>query len=692
MDRCDSSAKTLHVLKAIALLFFLILAIYSNTFYATWQFDDKPNIVDNQLLHIKNLKSESLFQTFFTDPHDPWNPGEKLYRPIAFLTFAINWYFGQDKVFGYHIVNLLIHVLTAVFLYLTILNLLKAPNLIEKYDRNKCFIAFIAAALWAINPLQTQAVTYIVQRMASMAAMFYIMSILFYIMSRFKHSSLQRILLLLGSIVCFLLALGSKENAAVLPAAVLLIEVTCFQNINWQHRTTAYWVGSILVGVIVFFASIWLFMSQIFSAILKGYEYRPFTFAERLLTEPRILLYHLSQIFYPVPTRLSVEHDVVVSTSLLQPWTTLPAILLISSFIGFGFCQIHKRPIIALAILFFFLNHIIESTIIPLELIFEHRNYLPSLFLFLPVAAGFKWLYDHFKVENRTLTGALVGFLVLLIVGLSAGTYIRNSTWATEFSLWQDAMQKAPQSTRPLTNLAWQMAYGPNARPSQFDAALKLYEKALLLQKPRAFSEPIIMNNMSGIYFRKGEHQKAIHLLERALAISPDYTRGRYDFAQILMATGNWNEASRHIDYLLAKHEVQDKYLNAKGLILIHQKRYNEAIEYFKRALKNFYQFRLTSMYLGVAFSLNGQFSQAERILNQVLQISRDNMLPLLCLIENSIRAEDIPRAKEYARILFDNFAVTAIMDQLENLSKEYMSPPLSPVLISSIVEIRSEK
>jgi len=303
---------------AIALLFFLILAIYSNTFYAAWQFDDKPNIIDNQLLHLKDLKPESLFETFYTDPHDPWNPGKKLNRPIVFLTFAINWYFSQEKVFGYHIVNLLIHFLTAAFLYCTILNLFDAPSLKEKHERNKYFIAIVAAVLWAVNPLQTQAVTYIVQRMASMATMFYVMSLFFYVRCRLSDASLKRILLLLVSILCFLLALGSKENAAALPAAVLLIEVTCFQNINWRFRTTAYWSASVLIAVFVVFASIWLFKPQIFPSIMKGFEYRPFTLAERLLTEPRILLYHLSQLLYPVPTRLSVEHDVVVSTSLWQ--------------------------------------------------------------------------------------------------------------------------------------------------------------------------------------------------------------------------------------------------------------------------------------------------------------------------------------------------------------------------------------
>ena len=670
----------------------LILAIYSNTFYAAWQFDDRPNIIDNRMLHLTDLKPESLFETLYTDPHDPWHPGKKLNRPIAYFTFAINWYFGQDRVVGYHIVNITIHFLTAVFLYLTILSLFRAPNLDGKYGRNKYVIAFVAAVLWAANPMQTQAVTYIVQRMASMAAMFYVLSLLCYVRLRLSESSMWRILLLLGGLLCFLLALGSKENAAALPGAVALIEFTCFQNINWRQRTTCYWAAAFVIGGILLFTGIWFLWPELFSAILKGYDYRPFTFSERLLTEPRILLHYLSQLLYPVPTRLSVEHDVLVSTSLLQPWDTLPAILLVLAAIGFGFSQVNRRPLIAIAILFFFLNHVIESTVIPLELIFEHRNYLPSLFLFLPIAAGLKWLFDHFINENRAMAGAIAGFVIILIAGWGTGTYIRNLAWATEFSLWQDAMQKAPHSARPLTNLAWQLAYGPDARPAQFDAAIKLYEKALSLRTSTAKSDAIILNNISGIYAQKGEHQKAIDLLEQALDISPEYTRGRYDFVQILMATGNWNEASEQIDYLLSNHDVQDKYLNAKGLILLHQHRYGEAIIYLKQAYDAYYDFRLTSMYLGIALSLNGQFAQAELVFKRALRDSHRDLLPLLCLIENSIRAEDLPRAREYARIMLEYFDAPVVQNQLENIAKDHKSPPLSPELIASVLETQLKK
>ena len=191
MKRHDSISNILLAPGVVALFFFLIFAVYSNTFNAAWQFDDKPNIIDNRDLHLNNLKPGSLIQTLFTDPHTPGVPGKKLYRPISYLTFAVNWYFGKDKVVGYHIVNILIHFLTTVFLFIAILNLLGTPNFKEKFVGNRYFIAFISAALWSLNPIQTQAVTYIVQRMSSLAAMFYMLSILLYIKCRLSKSSIR---------------------------------------------------------------------------------------------------------------------------------------------------------------------------------------------------------------------------------------------------------------------------------------------------------------------------------------------------------------------------------------------------------------------------------------------------------------------------------------------------------------------
>ena len=687
MSGSDSVLKIMRWPIAITVLFFLILAVYSNTFNAAWQFDDKPNIINNDYLHLEELKPESLIQTFYTNPTVPSIPGAKLYRPVSFLTFALNWYFGKDNVIGYHIANLLIHFLTSVFLFIAILSLLEAPNLRRQFERNRYLIAFLSAALWSLNPIQTQAVTYIVQRMASMAAMFYILSMLCYIKCRMSRSSLGRIFLLLSCALTFLLALGSKENAAMLPASLVLIEFTCFQDINWRFSPKWYFGGTVTGGVIIFLLGVWFFNSDITFSWLNGYQNRPFSLAERLLTEPRIVLFYLSQIFLPLPNRLSVEHDVILSTSFFQPWTTLPAILLTILLIGLGFSQIRKRPLIALAILFFFLNHIIESTVFPLELIFEHRNYLPSMFLFLPIAAGLQWLYGYCTANKQPLTGVLTGLLVLLIFCLGAATYARNKAWATEISLWRAAMKKAPQSARPLTNLAWQMAYGTGARESLYDEALKLYEKALSLQKPKLFSDSIIMNNMAGIYFKQGENQKAIDLLESALIISPGYTRGRYDLAKILIVNGKWNVAADHIEYLLAKDDAHERYLNLKGLVLLHQKKYDTAIHYFRKSLTSYPFLKESLMNLGIAYSLKGNHRSAEVYLIRARQVHPKNMIPLMGLIENRLRAADFNGAQKYAGILYSTYNRAAIKNQLQSLSKDHLSLFLSAESISPVIE-----
>ena len=590
----------------------MILLSYVNTFDASWQFDDKPNIIENHFLHIEDLRPESLISTFFTQPKNPRETGNKLHRPIANLTFALNWYFGKDNVTGYHAVNLVIHLLTALLLLLTILNLCRSPNLSDKFDDREYLVAFLTVALWASHPIQTQAVTYIVQRMTALAAMFYILSILCYVKCRLSHSSLGRICFLLGCGLAFLFALGSKENTATLPAGLLLVEVTCFQDLSRERTRRSFVWGAIAGGVLLIILSSWLFLPDNPLAFIGGYHHRPFSLSERLLSEPRIVLYYLSLIFFPLPGRLSIEHDITISTSFFEPWTTLPVILITLILIVFGLSQIRKRPLIALAVLFFYLNHIIESTIIPLELIFEHRNYLPTMFLFLPIVAGFLKIPDYFEKRRTAMRAVLVSVVVLLVIAMGAGSFIRNRAWATEISLWQDAMVKAPQSARPLTNLAWQVTYGPNSDPDQFDEALKLYEKALSLRKSRSSINPVILQNMAGIYFRKGETLKAIELLEKALALSPDYARGHYDLSQYLTTLGRWNDASAHADYLLTKNDAHEGYLNLKGLILLHQKRYEEAIAHFRKSISIAPLFKETWLRLGAAYILIGDYGRAE--------------------------------------------------------------------------------
>ena len=198
----------------------------------------------------------------------------------------------------------------------------------------------------------------------------------------------------------------------MLPLVLFLTETVFFQNLEFPKTRKTIAIAAASIGILggVILACILVDANEL--SILKDYQYRSFSLWQRLLTEPRIIVLYLSQLFYPMPFRLSIEHDIVISKTFFDPWTNLPAILSLGVLIGTGFLQIKKRPILAFGLLFFFINHLIESSFLPLELVFEHRNYLPSMFLFFPVAAGLFWLMDYFNEKNRFIFRILVALQV----------------------------------------------------------------------------------------------------------------------------------------------------------------------------------------------------------------------------------------------------------------------------------------
>ena len=668
---------------AFILLFLITVLIYLNSFDADWHLDDRPNILNNRGLQITNLQPASLIRTFFTSPDAGGAITDRLYRPIPCLTFAINWYFGKDEIFGYHVVNILVHILTAYLLFLTILNILKSPNLRNDYQGKENFIAFLTAVLWAINPVQVQAVTYIVQRMASMAALFYILGIYFYVKARQSQYSLGRILLLLSCALSFIFALGSKQNTVTLPFALLLIEVICFQDLSSHRVRRAFIWGSLGGGVFLILFGIWLFVPGNPFSIIEGFKSRPFSLYERLLTEPRIVLFYLSLIFYPLPSRLSIEHDIIISTSLFEPWTTLPALLLHLAIIGIGISQIKKRPLIALAILFFYLNHVIESTIIPLELIFEHRNYLPSLFLFLPVASGFKKLLDHYANKNNSFRSVLICCSVLIIIGIGAGTYIRNMAWATEKTLWEDAMQKAPNSHRPLHNLAW--AY--YTKVGQYDTAIELYAKSLKLRTNHNSANPIALSNMALLYVQKQNYRKANELWQNALTLLPgdDVIRHRYVIGLIEMK--NWNAALDNLNQLMSRHPAHFDYNYLKGYVLLNQNQYDAALPYFEKCLNLVSENPQALLGAGICNNLMGRYEEAEAIFSRVLEVTPDDDLTLLWLVETNLSFDDQRDVERYLTKLLEIVPPEELLALLGGDTGKDFLPTASKVKIIKLIE-----
>lgn len=691
--KSEAGKKTRRSGPVFVLLALILLPVYANTFSAAWQFDDSPNIVKNKKLHIKTLDSASFRQVLL---------GTKK-RILPVLSFALNWYVGQDQVAGYHVVNIAIHLLTTFLLYLTILALFQTPLLKKLYEQGRArgtvsddafFVAFFSAALWAVNPIQTQAVTYIVQRMAEMAALFYLSGMFFYLKARLSEGN-QRKRFSALVVVSFFGAVLSKENAIMLPASLVLLEQIFFSGRRKQSHQglrVLVWAGVAGLGMMFFLAA--AFNNAHIFSFLDDYGYRPFSLTERVLTEPRIVLFYLSLIFYPLPARLSIAHDVALSTSLFSPWTTSVAIAIIAVLISLSWKLRHKMPLLSFAMLFFFINHIVESTIVPLELIFEHRNYLPSLFLFAPFVAGVKRLSNDYMHKNKALAVFLLFCLPAVTVGFGRFAYERNQVWQSPESLWLDALSKTRNDARAATNMAIRLAWGKDVTTQTEAMALSLFQKALQQDQPRTLLTADLYGNMAAIFSRWGETDKALSLYKKGLEINPNFTKNRYDMIKQLVRQGRWDEAQEEARQLVdhPKKGKNPDYYNLYGFILLWQNRPAEALPWLQQALAiDPYNFPNILLNTGYALSRNGYYKRAEWYYKYWFYKGRKQyrpeIAPYFLLIENSVRSGNDAQALLYARNLLASFDVISVLKTLKTVDTQHETVPMDKALIAPVVK-----
>lgn len=493
----------------IALLFCLLI-IYGNSFNGALVFDDEPGIVLNKYVHLKTLDWGNIQKTFYGIDQ------KKITRPVAYLTFGLNYYFGQLNVFGYHVVNLLILYLSGLFLFLFIYRTMNLPLLKQKYGSSSYSIALLATFFWAVSPVQVTAVTYIVQRMASMAGMFYIMSMYFYLMGRTDEKYRKKIIFVVLSAISAALAIGTKENAVMLPVSIYLYDLLLIQGISRENliKNIKYFILPASVATLFF---LFFFVD---TSILKlaDYAIRPFSMWERVLTETRVIIFYISLLLYPTYSRLMLNHDFVISRSLIDPWTTLAAISVILGCLTLAVIIARKKPLLSYCIIFFFLNHLIEGSFIPLELVFEHTNYTPSMLFFVPLSMFTAYVLDFFSYKKsiQIMITFLISF-VLIAQGHTVHMY--NYVFKDPYILWSDNIAKAPNLSRPhnnMGNILWNWGF--------YDEAYKSYEKSFNLNRYDIL--PMVaapINNMGRYYFYKKDYPAAMIHFQASIKINPKY-------------------------------------------------------------------------------------------------------------------------------------------------------------------------
>jgi len=608
--------RTLHIFFIFFCLSTINVLIYSNSFRVPFHFDDLPNIVEKDEMYIPNLTAEAITNALYSNPS----------RPLPMLSFALNTYFrGTEKLtfednentFGFHLVNLFIHIITSFFIFLFLYNTLNLYQLKSNNEDHAFSIAVISAFLWSVNPIHTQAVTYIVQRMASMAAMFYIISMYFYLKGRTSENIRLKAMHYSICATSFFLGLFSKQNVAMLPAAIFFYEFMVIR--GWAMTNIRYNLKLILITLLALAAASALILmvttKSPFSFLLDSYEGRLFTLSERILTQPRIILLYISLLLYPSPDRLNIAHDIALSHSPFDPLTTLPSILAILMVPVSAFLLRKKHPLIAFCILFFFINHIIESSIIALELIFEHRNYLPSMFFFVPISFVLVKAIKFFSYKKR-IQNLIIFFIVSLIIVFGHGTYVRNFAWWTQESLWIDAVSKAPNVSRNHINIGVEYF-----ETNRIQKAMYHFNKAIELgtvkRKENRFRAFTLLGDC---YLKLKSYDKAIKSYHIANKITPT-PRTFTNIAVAYLELGKLKAAQDSLVESLSLKKTKEAHVNL-GFVMLRQHKFPYAITESQKALDLDENLMGVHVNLGIAYKEIGHYKLATQHFKKVLAIS----------------------------------------------------------------------
>jgi len=531
---------------AIFVLSLLSIALYLNSLNNSFHFDDHPNILDNP--YIRNLKDVSLFLkgigSYVGIP-----------RVLTMLSFAINYHFHRFNVWGYHLVNLTLHVFCGILAFLVARALFSLEFEGEAHpDKLKVnLLSFLSALIFVSHPVQVNTVTYIVQRNEGLATFFYLLSLFLFISGSFKKGW-RKFLLFLGSGGSFLCSIFSKETGFTVPLTVIFFDFIfiCKSKKDKLKRLKIYLpLSLILIIYMLFFLRggvLHLLVEKSREGMIKPWHY--------LLTQANVIIQYFKLLFLPLPHWLNVDHDFPLYRSLFE-YPTFLSISILLLLIALAAYLLNKKRLISFCIFFFFIALAPSSSIIPLwDFMVEYRLYLPLLSYALILAMGFGYLYQFLTCHcsKKMAFGIVSGVSVLLISSYSALTIERNHTFKDDLTLWSDAAKKSPYKMRVHHNLG--RAYFERGR---IDKAIQEGEIALRLiaNLDRKENVKFVLNLLGGAYFVKGETDAALRMFQRAIEFDPNFATSYYNVSCVYATK---KERDKALEYLKKAISLDPKY------------------------------------------------------------------------------------------------------------------------------------
>ena len=622
----------------IAVLALLGIGAYWNSLHAPFVFDDIDSVERNPIVRFATQSYR----------HSP--------RSLLFLTFAFNnWLNGQNP-FGYHIVNLVLHILNGLIVFAIARRIYNASNSQPSPGASRPLVAakayaLIAAAFFLVHPIQTESVTYISSRSELLSTMTYLCGLL-----SFMLIPVQKIGFFSSLLMLFFLGLGFgfKETVVTLPAGILLYDYifVAKANIRALLLRWRFYLSFVVIGAA---GSYWLLRGDL--ELIQGFG-GPLQAWRYFLTQFRVIITYIRILVFP--SGLNLDYDFRLSASLLEP-STLLAVVAILGLLFVGWRWRSTQQLYSFSVFWFLLTLSPTSSIIPIpDVIFEHRVYLPLAGVCLSFPFAMEWLV-------RKGTGALqlrrvVALSCLVLAGLMVATVLRNEVWSDEFRLFSDAVAKSPHKLRPYENLVFAyMKRGqeeqaisvaklgienvPDERLSLLDTIGNLYlrlgktsdsieyfkssnEDAVRLGAASTFLATSF-NNLGVAYlaFAKNEPQssesrasalrRAQEAFQKSLEEKPNDVGVMESFVNVTHAL---NEGGTLEDALRKKLETNPNdfaSLYMLASILSLEERYVESIEYFRRAEQRTTPSEVLSFNYAFALSKMGQIDRAiEKYLN----------------------------------------------------------------------------
>jgi Tfp pilus assembly protein PilF len=537
------------------LISFLGIIIYSNSFLGPFQFDDIPSIVNNP---------------FIRDIHHLQNVlGFLPRRSALYFTFAFNYHFNGLNVFGYHLFNLGIHLASALLLWKLVLLTFSTPVMKdEKISCHADVISLLAGLVFVAHPVQTQAVTYIVQRAASMAALFYLASLVFYVKSKLLQTDKAGLSLAKFYYICSLLtaimAMFTKETAITLPLMILLYEFSFLKtgkNIDWRR------LFPFLLTICII--PLTMLLTESGPARLQQLRNEPgISPIHYLLTQFRVMVTYIRLAFFPFHQNL--DYDYPILKNILQ-LPVLTSLLFLTSILLFAKCLFSKYRLVSFSIFWFFLALLPESSFLPIkDVIYEHRLYLPLAGYSIFIASSSYYLLGRNNFRAMTIA------VTLVIACYSVLTYQRNEIWKDELTLWDDAVKKSPHKARPYNNRGNILAQQGNFAEAMLD-----FNKAIAIDPNYANA----YYNRGITYTKEGYLTQAVFDYNKAININPEYAKAYNNRGNIYYTQNRFIRAISDYGKAITLNPTLAEAYNDRGNAYCKQGDFIQAISDYNKAI-----------------------------------------------------------------------------------------------------------